>query len=67
MTPIAQRAELDLDYTYPQGQVGDIAHLQPCVIADQDCEAVLNIAGNVEIWFNHEKAKSLGAILDWIV
>ena len=55
LTPISQMAELDLDAVYPQGQTGDIAYIQTCAMADRDCEAALNVAGNVEIWFNGEK------------
>lgn len=55
LTPISQMAELDLSQTYPQGQPGDIAYIETCALADRDCEAVLNVAGNGEIWFNGEK------------
>lgn len=55
LTPISQMAELDLDATYPQAQLGDIAYIQTCALADRDCEAALNVAGNAEVWFNGEK------------
>lgn len=48
-------AELDLETTYPQASVGDLAYIRTCAVADRDCEAVLNVAGNAEIWFNGEK------------
>ena len=55
LTPISQMAELDLEGTYPQAQLGDIAYIRTCAMADRDCEAALTVAGNAQIWLNGEE------------
>lgn len=52
LTPISSKAEMDIDKLYPDAAFGDIVYIRANCEADRDCEAVLNVAGNAEIWFN---------------
>ncbi|MCI9143845.1 MAG: hypothetical protein HFH87_14735, partial [Lachnospiraceae bacterium] len=55
LRPISQMAELDLNWTYPQGKQGDIAYIRTWAMADRDSEAALTIAGNARIWLNGQE------------
>ena len=55
LTAISNKAEIDLNKLYRDAALGDVVYVRANAKADRECEAVLNIAGNAEIWFNGSK------------